>query len=377
MLLAVSALLLTRWGASSPRPAQHHGHFTDAARAGQPANRFLVSCAVRTIEAQLGVLATADSALREARAALAEGHLDDALEHCQEALQKDPNSALAYFLLGMIQMRKGSESDARQAFIQSLKLDPAHSATHYYLGRIYLRASELRAAADEFTAAIKLGDPSGAGHYGLALALLAESRYAEAIPHLQTAVNGNPQDPERLFTLVGAELQLKQVDKARSDLRQIRERFPRDATLAYRIGKVLLEYNLPDDAEREFERASRLIVETSHNSPPAGVDVTELYLQMARLRFDRHDYWGTLHAFDKITINSVAANLRASALHLEGQALVGIGKAREALKKLREATQANPPNPEYFAHLTWAQLLSVETKSADRMVQLAEKKRPT
>jgi len=374
VLLAVSVLLLTGWFASPSRPAQHHGHFRDAARAGQPANRFLVSCTVRTIKAQLGVPATADSALREARAALAEGHLDDALEHCQEALRKDPKSALAYFLLGMIQMRKGNESDARQAFIQSLNLDPAHSATHYYLGRIYLRANELTAAADEFSAAMKLGDPSGAGHYGLALALLAESRYAEAIPHLHAAVNGNPQDPERLFTLIGAELQLEQVDKARSDLRQIRERFPRDGALAYRTGKALLEYNLPDDAEGEFERASRLIVETSHNSP--GVDVTALYLQMARLRFDRHDYWGTLHAFDKITMNSVAANLRASALHLEGQALVGIGKAREALEKLREATQTNPANPEYFVHLTWAQLLLGDTKSAETTVQLAGNRWP-
>ena len=353
------------------------GHFRDAARAGQPANRFLVSCAVRTIKAQLAVPPNADNALREARAALAEGHLDDALEHCQEALRKDPKSALAFFLLGMIQMRKGNESDARQAFIQSLNLDPAHSATHYYLGRIYLRASELRAATDEFTAAIKAGRRFGRWTLrtgvGLARGITLCRGNSSSARLRSTATHRTRNAFSRSWE---PSCSLSRWTKLGATLRQIRERFPRDATLAYRIGKALLEYNLPDDAQREFERASRLIAETSHNSPPTGVDVTALYLQMARLRFDRHDYWGTLHAFDKITMNSVAANLRASALHLEGQALVGIGKAREALEKLREATQTNPANPEYFVHLTWAQLLSGDTKSAETTVQLAGNRWP-
>ncbi|PYT35222.1 MAG: hypothetical protein DMG58_02620 [Acidobacteria bacterium] len=340
------------------------------------ANPLLPSCSVRTINAQAKIPSTPDEALREARAALAEGHLDEALQHCQEGVQLDPKSALAYFLLGMIQIRRGEVGEARQALLQSLKLDPAHTTTHYYLGKIYLAANESTAATKEFEAAIKLGDPSGAAHYGLGLTLLAESRYAEAVPHLHAAVKGNPQDPERRFTLVGAELQLKQVDKARSDLIQIRELFPRDPTLAYRIGKALLEYNVPDDAEAEFERASGLLVDAGNNPPSGDLNVSDLYLQMARLRFDHHDYWGTLHHFDKITITNVAANLRASALHLEGQALVGVGKTPEALDKLRQAAQMNPANPEYLVHLTWAQLLAGDREAAATTALLAGSKWP-
>jgi Flp pilus assembly protein TadD len=381
--LAVSALaLMMTWTVSPSRPAEQTGHLRDAPReiSDEPAtlqsaprhsNLLLVSCTAPTIKAQLGMPSPADKALREARTALAEGHLDDALQHCQEGLRMDPKSALAYFLLGMIQIRRGSESEARLALIQSLNLDPAHSATHYYLGRVYLKANELTAATNEFAAAIKLGDPSGAGHYGLALTLLAESHYAEAVPHLHTAVNRNLQDPERLFTLIGAELQLKLVDKARSDLVQVRERFPRDPTLAYRIGKTLLEYNLPDDAEAEFERASGLLAEAGPTAAPPTLNVSELSLQMARLRFDRHDNWGTLHVFDKIALNDIAPNLRPSAVHLEGQALVGIGKAPDALEKLRQAVQMNPTNPEYLVHLTWALLLAGDTKAAETTAQVA------
>ena len=381
-LLAVSALALMIWTLSPLRRPELRGHPGDAARGvpdestiPQQANPFLASCAVRTINVQLQVPSTADKALREAREALAEGRLEDALQHCQEALRMDPKPALAYFLLGMIQMRRGNESEARQALIKSLDLDPAHSATHYYLGRLYLKANEFTAATNEFAAAIKLGDPSGAGHYGMALTLLAESHYAEAMPHLHSAVSGNPHDPERLFTLIGAELQLKQVDKVRSDLVRIRELFPKDPALAYRIGKALLEYSLPDDAEAEFERASRLL-EGARDSAPPDLNVSDLDLQVARLRFDHHDYRGTLHVFDKIRISNVAANLRASAWHLEGQALVGTGKASEALDKLRQAAQTNPTNPEYLVHLTWAQLLSGDTKAAATTSHVAVDKWP-
>ncbi len=382
MLLGVSTLLLMTIGiVARSRLVQESVHATDSARgiadiraipyADAEPKLHLPAYNVRAIEVQAAKPSSADRALREARAALAEGHFDEALRDCREGIRLDPKSALAYFLLSMIQIRRGDEGEARQALLQSLKLDPTHSATHYYLGKLYFASNEFIEARNEFEAAINLGDPSGTGHYGLALTLLAESQYAEAIPHLQTAIKGNPRDPERLFTLVRAELQLKQVDKGRSHLIQIRERFPRDPTLAYRIGKTLLEYNLPEDAEVEFERASGLLDEAGGNLTAPDLNVSDLRLQMARLRFDHHDYWGTLHDFEKITITSVAGDLRPSALHLEGQAMVGVGKAPEALEKLREAAEMNPVNPEYLVHLTWAQLLAGDTKAAATTAQLA------
>jgi tetratricopeptide (TPR) repeat protein len=330
---------------------------------------------IRTVQAQTGRTTPTDIALREARTALGEGHLDEALRRCEDGVRSDPRSALAYFLLGMIQMRRGDQTKAREALLQSLKLDPAQSATHYYLGKIYLAANQLTTASREFEASIRLGDPSGASHYGLGLTLLAESRYEEAIPHLKIAVKGNPQDPEKLYTLLGAELQLKRVGEARSILIRIRERFPLDPSLAYRLGKALLEYSLPADAEAEFERASGLLAR-SGGPPPLDLNVSDLHLQMARLRFDVHDYWGALKDVDKVTISDVVASLRASVLHLKGQALVGIGRATDALEKLRQAAQMNPANPEYLVHLTWAQLLAGDIEGAGITAQLAEVRWP-
>jgi Flp pilus assembly protein TadD len=334
------------------------------------------SCTVRTVRADASMESTAEQSLREARSALAEGRLDDALVRCREAVNLAPDSALAYFLLGMIQIKRGDEGAARQALVQSLKLDPAHSATHYYLGKLYLASNDLAGAKTEFEAAVSLGDPSGAAHYSLGLTLLAGTHYAEAIPHLRLGMDRNPQDPERLLALVGAELQLRRTDEARQDAARIRERFPRDPALAYRTGKALLEYSLIDDAEAELERAAGLLTEPGDKPPSSGLNSSDLHLQLARLRFDRHDYTGTLHEFGAVSLAGVADPLRASAMHLEGQALVGVGRASEAVEKLRQASQMNPANPEYLVHLTWAQLLAGDATTAAATAQSAASRWP-
>jgi tetratricopeptide (TPR) repeat protein len=339
-------------------------------------NQSLISGTVPTSSDHSSTPPSAGEALRQAKDALAKGHLDQALQHCQEAIRSDPKSALAHFLLGMIQIRRRNEREALEALLRSLELDPAHGATHYYLGKLYLARNEYPAAIHEFEAAVKLGDPSGSGQYGLGLALFAQSRYAEARAHLMTAVEANPRDSERLFTLVGDELQLKHVGAARRELVHLRQRFPNDAPLAYRTGKMLLEYNLPHEAEGELRRASGLLSNSSDNPPAAGLSVSDLYLQLARLQFDRHDYMGALRDFDKIALPSVAPNLQASALHLQGQALVGVGRAREAVEKLRQAVRLNPGNPEYFVHLTWAELSAGDTSAAAHTAELAAAKWP-
>jgi len=77
--------------------------------------------------------------LRQAGAEFKEGRLEEALEKCRQAIDLYPQAADAYYLLGMIQDRRGAHEEARQAMLRSLKLDPSVMAPHIYLGRMYLR----------------------------------------------------------------------------------------------------------------------------------------------------------------------------------------------------------------------------------------------
>src|SRR6476660_6996184 len=102
-LLGLGAVAITTsWMAANSRAAEQPAHVTYAATLH----------GAHAIKVQAATPSTVDQALREARAALAEGNLDEALRHCQEGVQLDPRSALAYFLLGMVQIRRGDEAAA-------------------------------------------------------------------------------------------------------------------------------------------------------------------------------------------------------------------------------------------------------------------------
>jgi Flp pilus assembly protein TadD len=207
-----------------------------------------------------------------------------------------------------------------------------------------------------------------------ALTALTQSRLPQSQSSSSTVANEKADNPERLLALIATELKLQHVDRARQWVVKATKLFPQDPALAFQIGRALLEHNLPDDAEVEFDRAAGLLA--ADTSAASNFNASDLYLQMARLHYDRHDYWGALGDLRKVRIDDVSPQLRPSAWHLAGQSLVGVGNAHEALENLQQAIQLNPANPEYPVHLAWAQLLAGDTKAADATAQSAWSKWP-
>jgi hypothetical protein len=186
----------------------------------------------------------------------------------------------------------------------------------------------------------------------------------------------NPQNSERLLALLGTELQRGEVAAARGTVAQMGSRFPLDAKLACEAGELLLQYHLIDEAETEFRRASRLLSKNGNELPSGDLNLSDVELQMARLQFDRNDYWSALQCFDRIELEQVATSLQPSALHLKGQALVAVGRAQEALASLSEAARMNPYIPGFLVHLAWADILAGHLKSAHSVMELAASKWP-
>lgn len=316
-----------------------------------------------------------DETLRQAETDFEQGRLEEALGRVREAIGLDPRSAHAYYLLGAIEAERGANEDAKQALLQSLKLDPSHIATHVSLARIYLVEKEWRGAAEEFQATIKLGDATGTGQFGLALALLAESHYSEALPHLLRAVEADPKDGERLFTLIATELQLKQVSSARRHLAEIEKLAPRDPWLSFRLGRLLGQHNMSKEAEARFERVSELLAETK-DGPPPDVKLSDVYLQLARLRYDHRDYPGALQYLDKVELNSLEPDVQAQVLYLQGGTFLQTWRVSEGRDKLRQAAERSPSAPDFFIHWAWAELMAGDLKAATAAAEIAVGKWP-
>ncbi|MGH9325924.1 MAG: DUF1326 domain-containing protein [Terriglobia bacterium] len=204
----------------------------------------------------------------------------------------------------------------------------------------------------------------------------ARHAHSEKLPDITAEAGAAPQNSEQLLVLLASELQRRQVDQARGILARIRQRFPSDANLAYESGLLLLEHNLPHEAEAEFKRSAAILIKAGGLRSSGELTLSDVYLQMARLEFDEGDYWSALGDFGKINLQRVAPSLQPSALHLEGQSLVGVGRAQEAVVELTEAAQMNRSNPEYLVHLAWAEILAGEIRAAASVVELAASKRP-
>jgi hypothetical protein len=203
-----------------------------------------------------------------------------------------------------------------------------------------------------------------------------QSAYANAVSCRVAAVQVTSENSKRLLTLLGNELQLGELDDARRTLSRMGKLFPLDATLAYQAGELLVKYNLTDEAQIEFQFASDLLSRRGNEIASEGLNLSDVQLQMARLQFDQNDYWSTLRYFNKIQVEQVTTALQPSALHLEGEALVAVGRAQEGLVRLSEAARMNPYNPEFLVHLAWADILAGHLKSAHSVMERAARKWP-
>src|SRR6266542_6275516 len=84
-----------------------------------------------------------DEALRNAEKALQAGRTEAALAECENVVAKNPQSAHAYYLLGVIQARRGATAEAQKSLLRATKLEPSSIASHMNLGRIYLKIGGL------------------------------------------------------------------------------------------------------------------------------------------------------------------------------------------------------------------------------------------
>jgi tetratricopeptide (TPR) repeat protein len=318
---------------------------------------------------------SANAALGQAEKALAGNHLDEALAKCQEALQSDPKSARAYYILGIIRLRLGKPDEARDAWGKAIQISPASVDTHLALGKLYLDTNNLSDATQEFQTALKLGDSHGKAQYGLGLALIGESKYQTALPHLLAAVEADPNDAERLFTLTATQFQLKQTDQARSNLNRLEKLAARDPWALSRIAKMLLDHKMPREAEAGFERSADLLAQGNTPVPP-DLRLSDLYLQIAQLQFNRSDYAGAIQYLNKVQPGSVEPDLEAARLDLLGLAILALGRAQEARVQQMRAVQLAPCSRDFASHLAWTELLAGDLQAATATAETARGKWP-
>jgi tetratricopeptide (TPR) repeat protein len=125
----------------------------------------------------------------------------NAIEHFQQAIQKDPKYALAYAGLADSYLLLGSYwvetiTEARTAAEQALKHDPNLAEAHVSLGQIKLWLNwDWAAARREFEEGIKLNSGSALAHNQYAMYLATLGRLSDAIGEVRRALDLDPLSP--------------------------------------------------------------------------------------------------------------------------------------------------------------------------------------
>lgn len=299
---------------------------------------------------------------RRAYALLDLGRFEEAAEECRRILERDRDNSAALAGLGRADFEAGSFERALEHFTQALDGQPEGSAIHHRIGLALRRLGRREEAADHLARnrqiPISYADPLYSAMQALNVSRRAIfARGAEAMrtgePALalaafEAALRALPDDPETLFNVAMALIDLGDKPAAEERLREAIALDPEYREPRFNLALMLAERNDMEEAERHFRRATEI--------DPDDLDAKTRWGE-ALGRLGR-----TADAIEVLTaVLAADAALPAAQLAL-GAARQAEGNTEAARKALNRVLEAAPgaPRERSEAHYRLAALLEAE-----------------
>jgi tetratricopeptide (TPR) repeat protein len=173
-----------------------------------------------------------------------QGLYDAAIREYRQVLTAAPRRPGIHFRIGRVLLQRskgdgsspempGGASEARQEFEAELALDPTNANAAYELAEMHRKAGELEPARKLFEQALSPYPTFEQALVGLGRTLVALGQPAEALPHLQAALKGNPENDVALYQAAQAYRALgKQAEqeKALAEFERVRSLAARRAS---------------------------------------------------------------------------------------------------------------------------------------------------
>jgi putative PEP-CTERM system TPR-repeat lipoprotein len=155
-----------------------------------------------------------------------------------QLLQRDPNSALVYNLLGGAHLGRNERAPARAAFEKSLQLQPAYFTPVSNLARMDIAEKKLDAARQRYTAFLDKNSASGEAMLALADLANAENKQADATKWLEKANAANPKLQGPGLRLAQQYLAIGEKRKALTLIRGMQVEDPENPQLLDMLGRA-------------------------------------------------------------------------------------------------------------------------------------------
>lgn len=173
----------------------------------------------------------------------------------EQAVAREPGSALAHFLLGKAWHERGELARAVASYSNALALNADFAAAHCNLGLAQLALGRPEEAVASCRRAIEIEPASHAAHNGLGLALQRIGRLDEAIASYRNAIAVRPDYADAYCNLGVIAGDRNQYAEAAACFRKAVEARPELPEPHYNLGVALVGLNRPDEAIGEFQAA--------------------------------------------------------------------------------------------------------------------------
>lgn len=167
-------------------------------------------------------------------------------------MKTEGETALSHYLLGLVYEAKGSRDSAIQQYQIAMEFDPRFLQAQQQLAKLYAKEGNTQ-EANQVLNKVLLKSPNN-----LAVLLQkasleeAEGEFAQALTHLQQAMNLYPNQPEPGQAIVVLYSRMKQPEKALDLCRSLYQQFPEDISVARLYGQLALESGRDKEAEMVF-----------------------------------------------------------------------------------------------------------------------------
>ncbi len=188
----------------------------------------------------------------------ARGDLAAAAARLEQAVRLRPDFAEAHNQLGKVHRDQRRPADAETRFREAARLRPDFADPHYNLAVILLRQKRPAEAEESGRAAVRLLPEVAATHNTLGVALLDQDRLAEAIACFERAVQLQPRNVEGLNNLGNASWQLGRFEDALASYAQALQIQPDYAEVHRNVALIRLLLGDFDRGWPEFEWRWRL-----------------------------------------------------------------------------------------------------------------------
>ena len=267
------------------------------------------------------------------------------LETAQEKVGSSPPLS---FRLGRALEKQQQWNDALRQYQRALQVDSTFAPALAAVGHLYLMdRSKIAAAVDLLSRAVELR-PTIAARFDLGIALTRANRAAEALPHLEAALQDDPS-PEAKLALARAYLQTDAADKA------LKLYEDPDVVLVAQ-GSDLLQVGVALSKAKDFDNARKFL----NMALERDSKLSDVHYRLGYIDLTSKNYEAAIENFQK----KVLADPKSAATYMNmGMAYQGLGKMAEAAASYRQAT-ALVPNSSQAWYLLGGALVGVDSVAA-------------